>query len=88
MKICKHPGCDTIIGQHNVTGLCKTHIHGAICDCKSCTFKRARAEREHIEAQTPARTYESRHVTIRSKAGSSFSQGVRANVSVRREPWL
>lgn len=36
-RLCAAPDCDRRIAGHNVSGVCRDHLHGAHCRCARCT---------------------------------------------------
>ena len=39
LEICRQPGCDRTLYAGNITGLCRDHIHGYLCQCDRCIKK-------------------------------------------------
>jgi hypothetical protein len=36
-RVCPVEGCQVVLGAMNASGVCRHHLHGAMCKCASCS---------------------------------------------------
>ena len=78
MSYCEHPECSKRVQSHNVSRMCKDHLHDAEhCRCVPCTRRRAKPKGSE---RTDVRVF-----TTRNSFPTATAEVVR--ITLPKEPW-